>query len=263
MSSSNGAVSFLAGSENRVETLRAVRRNEVVEQREIAATLDASRRTVKRSLNDLEERGWVISENGPGAWRISALGDVVLDAYLDVVERLEPATHLAPFLGRIPPETFDLDLRTLVDAELVVSAENRPYAPMDRVLEVRRNAGTIREVVNIVQADSASQLRQRVENGDLEAEVVLEAGVLDAIATNDGYAEEFEAALAADGVTFYAYEGSVPYVLGLMDDTVLLGVNDERGMPEAVVVSEADEVRAWAESRFEAYRDDAEELTGS
>lgn len=258
---SNGVVSYLTGSENRVETLRAVRADGVVEQRTIADSVDASWRTVKRTLNDLEERGWVLAVDGVGEWRISALGATVLDAYLDFVDRLEPATHLAPFLRRIPPGTLDIELDALADAEVVVSAENQPYAPMDRVLEIRRNAGRIREVVNIVQADSASQLRERVENGDLEAEVVLEAGVLDAIATNDEYAEEFEGALAADGVTFYAYEGSVPYVLGIMDDTVLLGVTDEKGMPEAMVKSDADEVREWAESRFEAFREDAEEVT--
>lgn len=260
MSFSNGAVSFLAGSENRVETLVAIRDGEGVDQRQIAETVDASRRTVKRTLNDLEDRGWVIAENGTNECRISALGAIVLDTYLEVVDRLGPATHSAPFLERIPREAFDLDPAALADADVVVAAENQPYAPMDRVLEVRRNASEIREVVNIVQADSAGQLRERVESGELEAEIVLEAGVLDAIAANDDYAAEFEAAAAADGATFYSYEGSIPYVFGLMDDTVILGVTNDKGMPEAVVVSDDPTVREWAEDRFESYRRAAEKI---
>jgi predicted transcriptional regulator len=263
MSFSNGPVSFLAGSENRVETLVALRDGGAVDQREIADSVDASRRTVKRTLNDLEERGWVIAENGTSDCRISALGGIVLDTYLEVVNRLEPATHCAPFLQRVPTEAFDLDPSALADAEVVVAAENQPYAPMDRVLEVRRNASQIREVVNIVQADSAGQLRERVANGKLAAEIVLEAGVLDAIAANDDYAAEFEAAATADGATFYTYEGSIPYVFGLMDDTVILGVNDDKGMPEAVVVSDDPAVQEWAEDRFESYRSAADELTRS
>ncbi len=254
MGVSDGTVEFLAGSENRVETLVALRDAGVADQRSIAESVEASRRTVKRTLDALEERGWVVAENSTGPYRVTALGELVLDAYLDVIDRLSAADRLGHFLQRIPTNEFDLDPLALEDAEVVVREENQPYAPMDRVLEVRRDASTIREVADIVQADSAAQLRERVENGELTATVVLEASVLDAVEKNDGYAEEFDAALASDGATFYKYEGDVPFVFGLMDETVVMGVTDEMGIPDAVVVSDAPAVRDWAERRFEAFR---------
>lgn len=260
MAVSDGAVEFLAGSENRVETLVALRDAGVADQRSIADSVDASRRTVKRTLDALEERGWVVVENSTGPYRITALGELVLDAYLDVTDRLSAADRLGPFLQRIPTDEFDLDPLTLEDAEIIVRGENQPYAPMDRVLEVRRDASTIREVADIIQADSAAQLRERVENGELTATVVLEASVLDAVEENDGYAEEFEAALASDGATFYQYEGDVPFVFGLMDDTVVMGVTDDMGIPDAVVVSDTPDVRDWAERRFEAFRGESNRI---
>lgn len=261
MVGSNGAVSFLAASENRVEALVALRESGPTDQRSVAESVDASRRTVKRTLVALEERGWIVSVAGSGEYRISALGTLVLDAYLDVMERLSAADQLGAFLEHVPAEQFDLDPLALADAEVVTRGENQPYAPMDRVLEVRRNASHIREVVDIIQADSAGQLRERVVAGELEAEVVLEAGVLDAVAEHDGYAEEFEAALAADNVTFHVFEGEVPFVFGLMDDVVVMGVTDEMGMPDTVVVSDDPVVRKWAENRFESYRERADRLT--
>lgn len=260
MGVSDGAVEFLAGSENRVETLVALRDVGSADQRTIADSVDASRRTVKRTLDALEERGWVVSVNATGPYRVTALGELVLDAYLDVTSRLSAADRLGPFLQRIPTSAFDLDPLALDDAEILVREENQPYAPMDRVLEVRRDATTIREVADIIQADSAAQLRERVENGELTATVVLESSVLDAVEENDGYATEFEAALRSDGATFYEYDGDVPFVFGLMDDTVVMGVTDEMGLPGAVVVSDAPDVREWAERRFEAFRTAAERL---
>lgn len=257
---SDGAVAFLAASENRVEALEALREVGQADQRTVGASVDASRRTVKRTLDALEDRGWVVAENSTGPYRITALGDLVLDAYLDVVDRLAAADRLGPFLERVPADAFDLDPLALADAEIVVRAENQPYAPMDRVLAVRREASTIREVADIIQADSAGQLRERVEAGELTATVVLESGVLDAVSENDGYADEFEAALASDGTDFYAYEGDVPFVFGLMDDTVVMGVTDDVGIPDAVVVSDDPAVREWAEALFESYRDAATKL---
>lgn len=261
MGVSNGAVSFLAASENRVEALLALQESGPADLRTVATAVDASRRTVKRALDGLEERGWVVSGTGNGEYRISALGSLVLDSYLDVVDRLSAGDRLAPLLERVAADDLGIDPLALADAEVVVKAENQPYAPMDRVLEIRRNASRIREVVNIVQADSADQLRERVERGELEAEVVLEAGVLESLGTNDEYAASFESALQADGATFYVYRGTVPFVFGVMDGTVVLGVTDEMGMPEAAVVSDDPDVREWAESRFESYRAAADEVT--
>lgn len=260
MGVSNGAVSFLAASANRVAALLALRESGAGDLRSVAEEVDASRRTVKRTLDALEERGWVITEDENGEYRISSLGALVLESYLDVVDRLEAADRLAPFLEQISVAELGLSPMALADAEVVVKAENQPYAPMDRVLEIRRNASEIREVVNIVQGDSAAQLRERVERGELEAEIVLEDGVLEAISANEEYADEFEATLGTDGVRFYVYDDTIPFVFGLMDDTVILGVNDDMGMPEAVVVSEAPAVREWAHSRFESYRSAASEL---
>lgn len=258
---SNGALTFLAGSENRVEVLMLLRDDGPFEQRGIVDAVDASKRTVKRSLDSLEDHGWVSASDRRKEYRITALGELVLDAYTDVVDRLSVADRLGPFLERVPADALDIDPLALVDAEVVTRGDNQPYAPMDRVLEVRRDASHIREVVDIIQADSVGQLRERVESGDLEADVVLEAGVLDAVAENDGYADQFEAALAADDVTFHVFDGSLSFVFGVMDDVVVLGVTDNQGLPEAVIISDDPTVRQWATARFESYRDRGRRLT--
>ena len=65
--------------------------------------------------------------------------------------------------------------------------------------------------------------------------------------------------LAAELVDFERYtahvsEREIGYYLGLFDDVTQIGVEDDDGVPRALVETDADEIRAWATRTYESYR---------
>ncbi|MFC7044870.1 helix-turn-helix transcriptional regulator [Halobacteriaceae archaeon GCM10025711] len=184
------------------------------------------------------------------------LGDLVGEEVADVLETLDGVTDLAPFLERVPATHFDLDPRALADATVTHARPESPFAPVDRVVSLRRNSESIRELSSIVALDSAEQMEeQAMESGpDATNEVVLQADVIEAILDNPDYRDQFERTASAGTVDFYRYDDRVPFLLGLLDDVVVLGATDDDGNPNVLVESDAPAVREWAERVYREYK---------
>jgi hypothetical protein len=57
--------------------------------------------------------------------------------------------------------------------------------------------------------------------------------------------------------TLYVYEGDVPHVLGIMDEVVYVGVENDMGVMVALIETTDQRVFDWAVDTFEDYRDEA------
>lgn len=196
-------------------------------------------------------------------YRLSALGELVLDEYERVTEHLGVGHRFASVLERVPAERFDLDPLVLSEADIVERAENDPYAPVERVLDLLASTGEFRAVVDVLRIGASGQIQERILAGDLSAEVVVHADAIEASLADDGFAALLESVLTADTTTFHVYEDDISFLLGIMDDVVVLGVTDDQGLFDAVLVSDSPVVRKWAIDRFEAYRAAASELDES
>jgi predicted transcriptional regulator len=253
MDAPDDAVAFLAASSNRVTLLGRLRTQGPARRRTCYELLDASRRTVKRTLSALEDRGWVRQTDD--GYHVTALGDVVYVEYDRMQQTLSVAERLRPFLRNVPGDAFDLDLRHLADAEVVFAEDSSPYAPMDRALEFRRGSSRLRELSSVVARDSVAQLTERLDEEDqFDVEVVLSADAVESARANDDYASDFGDHRTADALSMYVYEGTLPFLLTIGDESVALGATDESGVPAALVVSDADRVRSWASDVYERYR---------
>jgi len=261
MTEAHELVAFLSASETRATLLVRLRAAGSAERRTCYDWTDASRRTVKRALSNLADRHLIRAEEG--SVQVTALGATVADRYETFVEDVRLARRLRPFLRRVPAGALDVDLRHFADAEVVTAAEGSPYAPMDRVLELRRGATRLRELSTIVASESVGQLAERLEREDLDVEIVITADALARARSNPDYEDAFAATRDAEDLSLFATEAEVPFLLGILDDTVALSVTDEDGMPAATVVTDAAPVREWALDRFERVRRDARELDGS
>ena len=73
------------------------------------------------------------------------------------------------------------------------------------------------------------------------------------------YEDALATVAAADGVTQYVYSGGFPFVLAVMDETVVLGVTDDAS-PTALLETTDDAVRQWAETTLDRYREAARPL---
>jgi predicted transcriptional regulator len=254
-------IRFLASSEHRYETLRIVCANAPAERATIEGRVDASRRTVKRALDALGEQGYL--RRGAEGYRPTPLGRFARESYRSFRESAALCERLEPVLGRIPGEAFDLEPEQLTDATVRVGTEGDPYRPLERVLELRRDADRIRELSSVVEERSVRQLRGRLEGGaSIDVEFVLTADAAARAREADAYGSLHRSILDSDAVEGYVYEGSFPFVLGVFDDTVVIGANED-GLPGAMLESDAPAVREWAEETHAEYKQSASPLPGA
>jgi len=251
----NDPLSFLTSSSARSRVLLALDAEGKLVREELYGRIDASRRTVKRALSALGDRGYV-TDNG-GTYRTTALGRTVANAHRAYVERTERAERLAPFLSRVDPDEFDLDLEGLGDVEVVVGDEAAPFAAFDRFAELRAAADTVRMVSPVVQAESIAQVAAHAGTDAFSFDVVLAADAVDA--AREEYGEKFRETLGADEFATYRYEGEVPFVVAVLDDVTAFAVS-ENGRPSVLVLSESDAAREWANETFERFRERATRL---
>lgn len=256
----NGAVAYLARSETRIELLSVLAEGPA-DSRDLRAELDASRTTVSRTLDGLIERQWVTAANNGDPYRLTALGAYVQREFSDLLDTLELGDDLAPLLGRVTSDEFDLDPAALSDADVVEATAEQPLAPVERVMAARQNSESIREFATVVMRDSADMAHERIENstGSDTVVFVVDAAVVEAMREDPSYDDYLDAVSNADGAEYYVHD-DLPYMLALLDDRVMFGVVDERGTPLALIESDSETVYEWAESTFERYREEAAPL---
>jgi predicted transcriptional regulator len=254
-------LAFLSQSENRVGVLAALSDGAPRDRYDLESTVDASRRTVLRVVNELSDRGY-LRETGDG-YRLTALGAHVHDQYAAAVDGLDAVAPVAPFLAAVPAGVVDFDLARLADAEVTAATPGGSYAPLDRTLELRRAASRIRELAPDVERRSVEQIAERVEAGeDVEIEIVLTPASLETAESVDQYAAAHGAVAAADGVALYLTPEPFELPVSVMDETVALVSGGMDGRPDAVLETDDPVVREWAESYIDRYVALAERIDG-
>lgn len=251
-------VAFLARSATRVRVLELLSNEGPTTRRELRERIDASRSTLTRTLSAMEERSWI----GPNGheYRLTPAGTVVADGFLDLIERIEATEELSEFLRWFPIEEFDLDPTDLAPAEVTVSRDGNPYAPSRRQTEALTETEEFRSLLPIIDRDGAAVARDRMVNGDLDAEVTVSPAVVETI-TDEEFAELFDEPLGTDRLTVYAADRELPFYLALLDEgRVHLGVDDDDGFPRALLETDDPAVREWAERTYRRYRDAADEM---
>ena len=252
-------VQFLTHSPNRGSVLRVVAEEGPLDRYDIEERVDATRRTVVRNLNELADRGFV-TETDAGV-RPTSLGAFLAESYDQFVTDTALADRLAPFLQHVPPSLFDLDPRHLADADMLTASETSPYAVLDRTLELRRSASTIREIAPAVEKQSIEQLVRRIRSDeDLEMTTIIPADAAEDAMTNPDYREAHLETLRAEGVEMFAHPERIPLFVGVLDETTALGsIRD--GRPNALVTTTDPAAREWAEETIQAYKSRSEPHT--
>lgn len=259
MTAVEGELEFLLRSENRTGALLALREGQPLDRYELETRLDASRRTVRRAVEALTERGYITE--GEAGYALTAYGAAMVDAYRDLLDRGRLAEQYRPFLERLDTRRVDLDPALLEGSELTVASEVSPFTLLNRLLELRAEASRVREVAPGIEKNSVEQLGERVRDGeDFEMEVVLSPAAVEAVEEDAGFAGDHIAARESAAVDFYVTDGPVRVFLGVLDDTVALAAGTD-GQPEALVESEDPALRAWAEARIDEVRDGATPLS--
>jgi predicted transcriptional regulator len=246
-------IAFLARSRTRARALGTLWESGSLTKSELRDRLDASRTTVSRNVDALRDRGLVANRNG--TYTITRADETIAADFSDLVTTTEIAARLEPLLEWVPDAEFDVDLDRLVDATVITADESNPYAPVNRHVEALKRADHVRLFVGVTGQHAWEIAERRVVTEEATHKYVIGSGVAETLRTDRNYGGPCEAMLATDRFDLTVYDGEVPYYLGLLDDVVQIGAEDDEGMPRALVEADIDALGEWATDMYDRYRD--------
>ncbi len=253
-----GAVAFLSGSQARVALLEQLRRNGRLTERELRGRVEGARTTVHRNLDKLCERGWV--RQSGGQYSITTAGEFVVDEFLELVDTVETASRLQPFLECVPGEALDLELRWLRDAELTTPEPGNPLATVNRHVERIEEASRLNALLPVAGLHPYEIVHERVCRGVMEVECIASPSVAETVLSDPDFADLTAEMLDTGQFELYTCDERIPYYLGILDDRVEIGVDDD-GSPAGILGTTSENVYEWAETKYAEYRSAADPVT--
>jgi predicted transcriptional regulator len=225
-------------------------------QRDLRDRLDASRTTVSRSLQSLEEREWVEADGN--TYRLTPVGITVAEAFSGMLETIRTIEELSEFLRWFPTDEFAPDFLEADDVTVTTSTDGDPYAPARRQSEILQRADRLRILLPSVDLEGTKTITERITNEELEAETVI-APELEATMESAEFAPFVRRMLETGRATMLVSPTELPFYLGLTDDgCVQIGVEDDDGLPRSLLETTDGDVMEWAESVYRKYRAEAE-----
>ena len=245
---------FLADSPDRLALLERLR-GAPASPSALVADLDPARRSIQRNLAAFENRGWV--ERYGDGYRLTATGDAVVRTHADYLEQLRRIDEYAPLLTHLDREHAP-DPALLADADLVVASDADPQAPIHAYTErLRGLEGDRIRVCSPVLSRAFHEAHAALAVDGVHTELLLSTAT--ARQAKELNPLEFAAVLRAGPLELFVRGDPVPFGLALGDGSLLLGAYDD-GHLQACLHSTNSELLGWAESAFEALREDARRI---
>ncbi len=251
-------IAFLSRSPVRVELLHRIERKQAPTCRDLRDDIDASRTTIQRNLKALVDKGWI--EKSDNVYICTFTGNLLCSAITELADSIETLHRLEPILEHVSRSDLDLNIQQLHNAKITVATPSNPYAPVNRHVEALQTAHDFRLSTAVVGRDAFEQVwEQTVQNG-CDGELVLTNDAFEIVRSDSSYADLYRELLDVDNVELSVYDGDLPYYLGIVDDIVQVGVEDETGVPKALLESDSPAVREWAIAKHETYRCESEPI---
>ena len=240
-------ISFLARAESRVRILECLSTTESLTRRELRDEISRSRSTIVRAVDSLVEAGWV--KRDPGGVRLTPVGEVVIEEFLDLVASVESAEERSPFLEWFPLSELEVGTDELQDGTVTVATNGAPLAPVRQHTKCLRTTTEFRAVLPSVGIEPIKRVHERTLAGELEPELIVPPSVETTI-RNAEFAPLFEEMLATGRLTIHLID-SAAFYLGLVDEgATQIGVENDDGIPRALLETSNRQVRTWAETFF-------------
>lgn len=224
---------------------------------ELRDRLDCSRTTVDRNLDHLLDGGWIGETSG--GYRLTTCGEIVVEEATAYLETVTVTKKLQPILRWIPRESLDLDVRQLADAEITLGTDEQPMAMVDKHAQALKESPTAKLILPIVSQQPLEAQVRSFELEELSLEIIAPPSIVETLANDQPFAHLIEELREAGAIDLYVTERSVPYYLGILGETIQIGVDDD-GQPKGLLESTADPVQQWADKRFAEYRESATPL---
>ena len=243
---------FLARSEARVDVLEYLTEHGETTQSDVAAEIAVSERTITRTFNQFVDRGWVETESR--SYRLTSVGELVAREFLSLTGSFQEIEALSPFCRWFPTAAYDLDISKLLGAEVTAHSESEPYAPARAQSQLLERTNTYRALLPSVDLEGTEVAYEEMKAGRLETELIVPPRIKETMGNHE-YTPLLREHIAAGRLVLRVAEHVPEFHLGLADDGIVqIGVEDDSGLPRALVETTDPDVRSWGEEIYSEYR---------
>lgn len=250
MNSSDEDIAFLANSENRVALLRCLTGGPHSRDG-LITKVDVSRVTLGRILDELEERNW-LTQKGQ-VYQITPLGAWVIEEYLTFREMMGAERTLREVVQWFPEDDFGFHINNLADAEITTVNRTNASAPLSQHIRLFEVGGRFWSFSFAITRLFLESCWRHVKDEHITFEWVFTTQVLDVLKNDPEMSRQSREMLDSGRVEYRHFQGNIPYIVLGSEERVNLRLADDEGSPTALIESDADAVREWAESTFEHY----------
>ncbi|SEO77821.1 IclR helix-turn-helix domain-containing protein [Halogranum amylolyticum] len=249
-------MAHLSRSANRLQLLKVIATGSYT-PRILSESTDIPRSTLRRILTEMVERGWA-ERTADGEYVATRSGKYVSVETERYVRALDAIRTLGEAVSWLPEEELTIGLHHFSDATVRRPEPNAVGAGDTRLIDLFRVSDVFSCLVNTAPTVGLEQaMVESVVDGDLQTKHVITADELDVLRQDTDRSTRWKKYVGA-GANLYCYDGSIPCILFIFDETVLIG--NRRLESIAFVETENEVVRSWGHDLIEAYRKRSESL---
>ncbi|ARS90061.1 helix-turn-helix transcriptional regulator [Natrarchaeobaculum aegyptiacum] len=253
-------IEFLVSSGHRVGVLEALATGPS-DRRDLCVATGASSPTMGRILTDFRERHWI--ERDGNVYRLTSLGEFVATQFGEFRNAMAAQRRLREVWSWLPHELEGFDSALFTDVVVSQPGPGYPYEPVERLTELFATTSTMRGFgMALLKSGNLEPFFDHVRDG-LECEYIYPPTVLESLLRWDE--ETVLDAVRRSNYTVLLHDG-LPLDercgICLFDEAVSICCYDpETGTLQSLVDTRSDEMRTWADSHYERFRDEARALT--
>ena len=251
-------VAYLSRSANRVKILAALTRGPY-SRRDLAELTGASRTTLDRIVNELEERSWA-KRTTDGDYTATPAGNHLMAQLTPFIESVEAIRRLDEAVAWLPADELSIGLHHFSDALVLRPEQDDPMETVDYFTDLIRDTAEFRVLTHLAPPAPLSRaMRDRITTGELNAEYVLTDELIDYLRGQPERRGRWRDILEGDADVVRG-KGPIPCNVWIFDDIVLIKksgpepIEDSYGVP---IKSENEAVRSWAHDLIERCRANA------
>lgn len=246
-------IDFLARSEHRVDALRRLREGPG-DRDDLMVATEASKATIARLLNELEDRNWIVRDGH--AYALTDSGEFIAEEFLRLFDRVETEHALRNVWQWFPTDLHGCTMSLFADA-VITPPESNPYEPLPRNAELLESASMLRLISKRTPKPGTHDLVLRTTAAGMEAELNYPSTVVDYM-LDVVDRSVIEAAVESGHLTVSVHD-SLPTdaAIALFDDRVAVWPRDDEGTVRIMVDTDTPEAVSWGESLYEEVRSQA------
>ncbi len=231
-----------------------------IPKRHLGEELGVSRSTVYKAVRELHEHELV--ERTDDGLALTLAGRILEAEYSSFRTTVEDVCQTRQLLSILPSDA-ELSTAFIDDATTVLAERHAPNYPIRSFEEMVENADLVRGISPVALPQYVELFHDRVIDGTMTAELVLERPVVEYLVTD--YGEELTETLESDRLSLWEMDETLPYGLIVVEgahDGISVVVYDERGELRGTITNDTPAAMDWGTDVFESYRERATLIGG-